>query len=192
MFVAGFTAPAYAQDADAPQVEESVSSDIIVTGSRIRGIEPIGSPVVGLGREEMELSAGTTTTELLSELPQVFNLGAPDASFTAANNQSANRTFGTGVNLRGLGTESTLTLLDGRRLPAAGTQSQYFDPSVIQTVRAGRREMLRPFFHAVITAPFLSASIKFWWKAPAEHANGRSHRERQRYGPRPDLTGKSA
>ena len=141
MLAVGAVAPAHAQDVPAPQEATEVEA-VIVTGSRIRGIDPIGSPVVGLGREEMELSAGTTTTELLSELPQVFNLGATDASFTAANNQSANRTFGTGVNLRGLGTESTLTLLDGRRLPAAGTQSQYFDPSVIPTMAIARLEVL--------------------------------------------------
>ena len=143
LLAAAAAAPAYAQDVSAPQsAEESEAEAVVVTGSRIRGIDPIGSPVVGLSREDMELSAGTTTTELLSELPQVFNLGATDASFTAANNQNANRTFGTGVNLRGLGTESTLTLLDGRRLPAAGTQSQYFDPSVIPTLAIGRLEVL--------------------------------------------------
>lgn len=118
------------------------ATPIIVTGSRIRGIEPTGSPVIGLDRSDMELSAAATTTELLSELPQVFNLGANDASFTAANNQNANRTFGTGVNLRGLGTESTLNLLDGRRVPSAGTQSQYFDPSVIPTSAIARLEVL--------------------------------------------------
>ena len=131
---------ALAQDAGADQGD--TSEMIIVTGSRIRGIEPTGSPVIGLGREDIEQSAASTTTELLSELPQVFNFGATDASFTSANNQNANRTFGTGINLRGLGTESTLTLLDGRRLPAAGTQSQFFDPSVIPTMAIARLEVL--------------------------------------------------
>lgn len=132
---------ALAQDAGAG-IEEDAQPAIVVTGSRIRGIEPTGSPVIGLGREDIEASTATTTTELLSELPQVFNFGATDASFTSANNQNANRTFGTGINLRGLGTESTLTLLDGRRLPAAGTQSQFFDPSVIPTMAIARLEVL--------------------------------------------------
>lgn len=132
---------AWAQSAE-PSAEEPVEDVILVTGSRIRGIEPTGSPVIGLDREAMELSAASTTTELLSELPQVFNFGATDASFTSANNQNANRTFGTGINLRGLGTESTLTLLDGRRLASAGTQSQYFDPSVIPTMAIARLEVL--------------------------------------------------
>ena len=131
---------ALAQDAGAGIDEDSPG--IVVTGSRIRGIEPTGSPVIGLGREDIDQSAATTTTELLSELPQVFNFGATDASFTSANNQNANRTFGTGINLRGLGTESTLTLLDGRRLPAAGTQSQFFDPAVIPTMAIARLEVL--------------------------------------------------
>lgn len=138
--VSGFgSSAAFAQDEATASTSEPA---IIVTGSRIRGIEPTGSPVIGLDRSDMELSAGATTTEILSELPQVFNLGANDASFTSANNQNANRTFGTGINLRGLGTESTLTLVDGRRVPQAGTQSQYFDPSVIPTAAIARLEVL--------------------------------------------------
>lgn len=121
---------------------EGQASAIVVTGSRIRGIEPTGSPVIGLGRDDIEQSSAGTTTEFLSELPQVFNFGATDASLTAANNQNANRTFGTGINLRGLGTESTLTLLDGRRLPAAGTQSQFFDPAVIPSMAIAKLEVL--------------------------------------------------
>jgi len=132
--------PAQAVIAEANAAEKL--EEVIVTGSRIRGIEPTGSKVIGLGREEIEQSSASTTTELLSELPQVFNFGATDVSFTSANNQNANRTFGTGINLRGLGTESTLTLLDGRRLPAAGTQSQFFDPSVIPTMAIERLEVL--------------------------------------------------
>jgi len=124
-------------DADA-----SAETPIVVTGSRIRGIEPTGSPVIGLGRAELENTAAGTTTELLSQLPQVFNLGVTEASFSAANNASANVTLGTGINLRGLGTESTLTLLDGRRLPQAGTQGQFFDPSVIPTAAIERLEVL--------------------------------------------------
>ena len=136
--------PAFAQEAEPVQAEQDEGgADVItVTGSRIRGIDPTGSPVIGLGRDDIELSSASTTTELLSELPQVFNFGATDASFTSANNQNANRTFGTGINLRGLGTSSTLTLLDGRRLPTAGTQSQYFDPAVIPTLAIARLEVL--------------------------------------------------
>ena len=133
---------AFGQDSGANLEGNPTLEEVMVTGTRIRGIEPTGSPVIGLDRTAIERSPATTTTELLSELPQVFNFGATDASFTSANNQNANRTFGTGINLRGLGTESTLTLLDGRRLPAAGTQSQFFDPSVIPLMAIERLEVL--------------------------------------------------
>ncbi|MGB7215333.1 MAG: TonB-dependent receptor [Gammaproteobacteria bacterium] len=116
---------------------------VVVTGTRIRGIAPTGSPVVALGRDTIEDMPGPQTTgEILSTLPQVFNLGANDRNYGAANNQSANVTLGTGINLRGLGTESTLTLLNGRRLPMAGTQAQFFDPSIIPTSAIDRMEVL--------------------------------------------------
>ncbi|MXP26711.1 TonB-dependent receptor [Altererythrobacter indicus] len=148
--VSALTIPSIAQAQDAAstpaepatQAGAPIAETIVVTGTRIKGIAPTGSPVIGLGRADIEATGASTTTEILSQLPQVFNLGASEANYGAANNQSANVTLGTGINLRGLGTESTLTLLDGRRLPSSGTQAQFFDPSVIPSMAVERIEVL--------------------------------------------------
>ncbi len=132
-----------AQDAGGDAAGAGELETVVVTGTRIRGIAPTGSPVIGIGRDTIEDMPGPQTTgEILATLPQVFNLGASDRNYGAANNQSANVTLGTGVNLRGLGTESTLTLLNGRRLPMSGTQAQFFDPSIIPTSAIDRMEVL--------------------------------------------------
>ncbi|HEX8662106.1 MAG TPA: TonB-dependent receptor plug domain-containing protein, partial [Brevundimonas sp.] len=132
-----------AEDAQAMASEEEAEvEEVVVTGTSIRGVAPAGSPVLAITPEQIQNNPATTATELLRQLPQVFNLGASDTQFTASNNANANVTGGSGINLRGLGTEATLTLVDSRRMPAAGTMAQYFDPSVIPTMAIGRIEVL--------------------------------------------------
>lgn len=122
--------------------DEQVAADIVVTGTSIRGVAPVGAPVVSLGQEEIQRQPATTTTELLRLVPAVVGTGANEAYGGSANNANANITGGNGINLRGLGTEATLTLLNGRRLPPAGVQGQYFDPSVFATSAIGRMEVM--------------------------------------------------
>lgn len=129
-----------ASSAEAQPVNEI--ADIVVTGTSIRGIAPVGAPVTALGQDDILAQPATTTTELLRQVPSVANLGASDQYFGAANNSNANITGGNGINLRGLGTEATLTLINGRRLPPAGTQGQFFDPSIIPTSAIGRMEVM--------------------------------------------------
>ena len=101
-----------AADREGADEEDSV---IIVTGTSIRGVAPVGAPVLGIGQEEIQLQPTSTTTELLRQVPAVLGLGASENYGGEANNANANITGGNGVNLRGLGTAATLTLLNGRR-----------------------------------------------------------------------------
>lgn len=133
---------ARAQEAADAAAETDIVTDIVVTGTSIRGIAPVGAPVTALGQDEIQAQPANTTTELLRQVPSVANLGASDQYFGSANNSNANITGGNGINLRGLGTEATLTLLNGRRLPPAGTQGQFFDPSIIPTAAIGRMEVM--------------------------------------------------
>jgi iron complex outermembrane receptor protein len=61
---------------------------------------------------------------------------------TSAQNGAANATRGSGVNLRGVGVNATLLLFDGNRFPAAGTQGQFIDPSVLPFIALERIEVV--------------------------------------------------
>lgn len=138
------TAPPQAAKAPAPRAAaaDAEIQEIVITGTSIRGVAPVGAPVVGLDQEALQALPFATTAELIRNLPSIATLGAGDQFFGASNNSNANVTAGTGINLRGLGTEATLTLLNGRRLPPAGTQAQFFDPSIIPTLAIGRMEVM--------------------------------------------------
>jgi iron complex outermembrane receptor protein len=101
------------------------SADIVVTGTMIRGGTP-ASPVIQLGREEIDRSGATTVVELLRDLPQNSGTGQSQYNTSAtggdglANGRNPGAT--TAANLRGLGSSSTLVLLNGHRLAPSGPQ----------------------------------------------------------------------
>lgn len=135
-------APTFAQNAEPQQSEADNTESIVVTGTSIRGVAPVGAPVLGISQQEIQLQPTSTTTELLRQVPAVLSLGASEGYVGEANSANANITGGNGINLRGLGTAATLTLLNGRRLPSSGVQGQYFDPSVFATTGIGRIEVM--------------------------------------------------
>jgi len=102
------------------QTETSIQpavQKVIVTGSNIkRGInEQTASPVQVLGRDEIKQIGASTVKEIVDSITS--NTGAL-TDLTSGNSFSSGAT---GLSLRNLGKGSTLTLLNGRRLPNFGT-----------------------------------------------------------------------
>ncbi len=132
------TSPAFSQDEAASNAS---LSEVVVTGSRIRGVEPTGSNVIALDRDVIVATGAPTTSDLIRKLPQIVGLGASETA-SGAQNGAANATRGVAVNLRGIGSNATLLLLGGRRMPPAGTQGQYTDASVIPSIAVERLEVV--------------------------------------------------
>lgn len=121
-----------------PVAQEDVSPEIVVTGSRVRGVAPVGSTVIALGREDVIASGAVTTDRLIKQIPQVFDLGVSENS-RGQSGGNGNITYGNSVNLRGIGPYATLILVDGHR---AVNNSRSFDPSVIPTLGLERVEVV--------------------------------------------------
>jgi iron complex outermembrane receptor protein len=105
-------APAAAQQAAIPAATSADAGDIVVTGSRIRNPDNSSiSPINTVSGEDLTLRGSTRVEELINTLPQAF-----------ADQGGSNRGGGTGasgtatINLRNLGNQRTLVLIDGRRL----------------------------------------------------------------------------
>lgn len=139
----GMAMPAAAQDSvsDNAPVAEEAGQGIVVTGSRIRGIDPVGSNVIAIDSDKIMEEPVSSTNDILRRVPQVVSLGANRAGGSAQNG-AANATRGAGINLRGLSTNATLLLYDGKRLPPQGTQGQFTDPSVIPSIALSRIEVV--------------------------------------------------
>lgn len=119
-------------------------ADILVTGSRIRGAGPVGSPLITLDRAAIEQSGRGTTQDILQSLPQNFGGGANEATLGSGvrNGAGANTGFGSSINLRGLGTSSTLVLFNGNRAALGGFSGVFADLSLVPASIIERVEIL--------------------------------------------------
>src|SRR5580658_768171 len=104
---------AMAQDAPAP--EPIALQEVVVTGSRI--VQPnltSTSPIQVVTAQEIQLQGANNMIDLLNNLPQNFQNAAVDFSPTT-NPLTAAGGIST-ADLRGLGPQRTLVLVDGKRL----------------------------------------------------------------------------
>jgi hypothetical protein len=129
---------------DAPGDREGAGGeDILVTGTRIRGRAPVGAQVISIDRKAIEQSGRGTVQSLLQTIPQNFGGGPGETTNgVARGNADLNGTYGSGVNLRGLGVSSTLVLLNGERPPMAGLAGVFTDLSMIPLSAVERIELL--------------------------------------------------
>ena len=127
-----------ASSADASAERRVMLEEVIVTGSHIRGAQNLSSPVITFDRNAIERSGYATTEQFLQVLTQNLNDVAESARYSGGQPFPGE---GAGVNLRGLGTASTLVLLNGRRL-APAAQGEYVDISMIPLSAIERIEVL--------------------------------------------------
>ncbi len=114
---------------------------VTVTGTRIRGGSS-PSPVITIGSEQIRQEGFTDLGEVIRSVPQNFNGGQnPGVIGAASGIGNQNLTGGSALNLRGLGADASLTLLNGRRLAYDGF-SQAVDISAIPVEAVERLEIV--------------------------------------------------
>ena len=115
---------------------------IVVTGSYIRGASS-PSPVTVLTRDDMDRRGMGTLAGALATLPQNFAGAAHEGSSgTGADRSFSNIAYATGLNLRGLGADATLVLVNGRRLSGTGVAGDFADISSIPASAVQRVDVL--------------------------------------------------
>lgn len=153
-----FATPAAAQDAQATaQVEdEGRNTDIIVTGSSIRGIAPVGSNLVAVGQEQLEKVAPISVTELVNTVPAISTANATPQA------QNAYSYYAPQIHqLAGSGSNSTLALIDGLRMPGGGTQYAQTDPNIIPTPALQRVEVLADGASSIYGSDAVAGVVNF-------------------------------
>ncbi len=89
---------------------------VVVTGTRIRGARPTGE-VVTVKRGAIVEAGQVDIGETIRSLPQNFSGGQNPGVGSGAGLVNTNVNSASSANLRGLGPDATLTLLNGHRLP---------------------------------------------------------------------------
>ncbi|HUQ52916.1 MAG TPA: TonB-dependent receptor [Gammaproteobacteria bacterium] len=153
----GVSATAGAQNAagQAPNVEE-----IVVTGSSLRGVAPVGSNLVTVGRGEIENTGAQTVQQILKTVPSVVGLQSAG--------QAAYGSFdGAGTNaptIHGLGasaSNSTLILLNGHRMPVSGINHVLADPNIVAPLALERVEVLADGASSVYGSDAVAGVVNF-------------------------------
>jgi iron complex outermembrane receptor protein len=156
----GVVGPAVAQQAPAPQTMQRVE----ITGSSIKRIAKEGAlPIQVITFEDME-KQGITSAEQLIRTISSNGTGADNA--TSGNNvfgADADRVSGGAsfASLRGLGPNSTLVLLNGRRIATHGGSGKAVDLNSIPLGAIARVEILKDGASAIYGTDAIGGVINF-------------------------------
>lgn len=134
-------------------VDDPVGQEIVVTGSRIPSPALTApNPVSQVSSEEFSLTSSATAENLLNTLPQVV---PGESGFT--NNESSGAAT---VNLRGLGEQRNLVLVNGRRYIFYDAR-QVTDLNTIPTALVDRVELITGGSSAVYGSDAVSGVVNF-------------------------------
>ncbi|MBO9581743.1 MAG: TonB-dependent receptor plug domain-containing protein, partial [Sphingobium sp.] len=117
--------------------DERTAEEIIVTGSRIRGVAPIGSNLVAVGQETIEKTAPVNLSQLVNTVPSISTAGSISQAENAFSYYSPQI-----HSLAGSSSNTTLVIVDGLRLPGGGQQFNQTDPNIIPVSAIQRVEVL--------------------------------------------------
>ncbi|MGS1016326.1 TonB-dependent receptor domain-containing protein [Allosphingosinicella humi] len=146
----GFATPAWSQTAE----EATTGEAIVVTGSRIASPNLEGaSPVTVVSTQEIKNTGTTRVEDLMNSLPQVF----AGQSSTVSNGASGTAT----LNLRGLGSERTLVLVNGRRVVPGDPNSSAADINIIPSAVIKRVDVLTGGASSVYGSDAVAGVVNF-------------------------------
>lgn len=158
-------------NASATLPDQSASSDgksdseIVVTGTNISGVKPVGSESVTLDRDAVLATGKSNVADVLRTLPQVQNAVG---SFSAATNggsgsaqNGSNATRGTAINLRGVGQGATLTLVDGHRITPNGTATAFTEANQVPISAIERIEVIADSASAIYGSDAIAGVVNY-------------------------------
>ncbi|MBU6267900.1 MAG: TonB-dependent receptor [Sphingomonadales bacterium] len=156
----GCAVPALAQKAPAKADDADQGAEIIVTGSSIKGVAPVGSNLTTVGRADLENSGAQTVQQVLKSVPAVVGLQSPgQGAYGSADGSGTNA-----PTIHGLGasaSNSTLILMNGHRIPTSGLNHVLADPNIIAPIALERVEVLADGASSVYGSDAVAGVINF-------------------------------
>ena len=149
------TNQALAQDEQSADESDDLLEEVIVTGSRIATVDGFGrtSPVTVVGMDDITSTGLTRVEDVLNSLPQIE---------TGLHSFDANGISGTAsIDLRGLGANRTLVLLNGRRLQPGGVSTNSVDVNQVPSAMIERVEVLTGGASATYGADAVAGVVNF-------------------------------
>ena len=167
-----FSGQAVAQDVPA-DIQEAVTVDeIVVTGSRIKRPQFQGTnPVASVSSESLEAAGVTNVTDFLTDSPALVGSTTLQDNSNGANRGSVGLNL---LDLRNLGTQRTLVLVNGRRHVASQAGSTSVDINSIPVALIERVDVMTGGASAVYGADGVSGVVNFVLKKDFEGLSARA------------------
>lgn len=133
----------------------STVEEVVVTGSRIRRKDLVSSsPVSTVTAQDLQVASAGTVEEYLNTLPQLVAGSTKSTNVTGESDASAS------LNLRGLGAQRTLVLVNGRRFMAS-SQKGIVDVNNIPASLVERVELVTGGASAVYGSDAMAGVVNF-------------------------------
>ncbi|MEA3264243.1 MAG: TonB-dependent receptor [Pseudomonadota bacterium] len=158
--IAALSSPAFAQDQAADDTAAENPKEIVVTGSLIRGSrEDAPAPIDVIGADELSKQGSPSAIDLLKNLPNSAGIIGDANQFDA---RAQGNEGVASVNLRGLGPQRTLVLLNGKRIvQSGGSGIPIVDVNLIPSGAIGRIEVLKDGAAATYGSDAIAGVVNF-------------------------------
>ncbi len=141
---------------------QAQNENIVVTGTSIRGVQPVGAAIINVDRQTIDETAAVTTSELLTNIPQIT--GASGGFGSSGQRNEGGGGAISSPNIHSLGTQAstaTLVLIDGHVFSPVGVTTNVVDPSIIPTAALQRVDVLPDGASAIYGANAVAGVINF-------------------------------
>ncbi|HVI31445.1 TonB-dependent receptor domain-containing protein [Phenylobacterium sp.] len=150
------SANAQGRAAAAANDDETNLEEVVVTGTSLKGVAPIGSTVISVGQEEIEKTGAINASQLVNTVPAITTSGS------APQGENAYSYYSPQIHsLAGSASNSTLVIVDGLRLVGGGTQYSQTDPNIIPTSAIQRVEVLADGASSVYGSDAVAGVVNF-------------------------------
>jgi iron complex outermembrane recepter protein len=161
-----------AEDLAAAEVEpEEPGEAIVVTGSRIARDPNIGSaaPILAVTAEDLQRAGTADVVDTLRDIPSLSTSTSTEGSIDGVFSQAVGQSI---LNLRGLGSNRTLVLVNGRRHVSGVAGEQAVDVNSIPTALIERVEVLTGGASSIYGADAVTGVVNFVLKEDFEGLQG--------------------
>lgn len=158
------TGPTNQPSADAA-TEQTGVSEVVVTGTRIRGVAPVGSALMAIDAVAMQESGLASTNDILDTNPAVLDLGVGPHSAGATAIQNGFSSVNS-PDIHGLGVQATLSLVNGHRGWGQGVAGDIFDPSSVPVHMLDRIEVVADGTSPIYGADAIAGTVNYLLRKP--------------------------
>jgi iron complex outermembrane receptor protein len=133
------------------------TEEVVVTGTSIRGVQPVGSNLISVDRQALEVTNVQSMQQIYKTIPALSNMGA-----LPQGNQSGNAYYAPTIhNLGSSSSNSTLVLIDGHRFSLGTQQQPLSDPGIVPPIALERVEVLADGASSVYGSDAVAGVINF-------------------------------